>query len=160
MMKKIKIQELTEENFKDFGQIIKIEGRKADGGDENFAWYEKLGLFEGIDKVSINILTAKKRELIIDKLEYHKETPEAIIPLGGNTVIALVAPEGKLDESKIKAFIIKANEGIILNPGVRHFIPYPLNVDTNCLIIFKHATGANDLILENLSQNYEIEIKG
>lgn len=158
MQKVLKVLELTNENFKDFGKIITTEGRKADGGDENFTWYEKLGLFEGIDNVSINVLTAKKRELILSKLEYHKETPEAIIPMSGEKVIVVVAPSGELDENKMKAFQVNENEGIIINPGVKHFIPYPLNMDTNCLIIFKHATGTNDLIMENLLQSYEIKI--
>lgn len=156
MAKKIEILELTNESFKEFGQVITNENREPDAGDENYSWWERLGAFEGIDNISINILGCKKRELKIEKLEAHKETPEAIIPLGGKDVIVVVAPAGKLDENKIKAFRIPGSKGIILNTGAYHFIPYPTEEDTNCIVIFKHATGANDMILEQLSEAYNI----
>lgn len=159
MIKKLQVMELTQENFKEFGTVITSEEKSADAGDENFGWWEKLGLFEGINQVSVNILECKKREFIVDKLEFHKETPEAVIPMGGEAVIAVVAPAGELDESKMKAFFIPGNKGIMLNVGVRHFIPYPLNGNVNCVIVFKHATGANDLIFESLSEPYELTFK-
>ncbi|MCX7709214.1 MAG: ureidoglycolate lyase [Clostridia bacterium] len=156
MAKKLEILELTQENFNEFGQVITSDNKNPEAGDENFNWFERLGSFKGIDEVSVNILECKKRALKIDKLELHHETPEAVIPMGGEDVIAVVAPAGKLDESKMKAFRVPAGKGIMLNIGVRHFIPYPLNRNVNCVIVFKHATGANDLIFEQLSEEYEI----
>jgi len=158
MAKKLQVIELTEESFKEFGQVITTEGKTPDAGDENFDWFEKLSAFQGIDTVSVNILTCKQRPFHLDRLEVHKETNEAVIALGGGDVIAAFAPAGELDESKIKAFRIPGNKGIVLNVGVRHFIPYPLNGDTYCVIIFKHATGANDLVFEHLSDVYEMVI--
>lgn len=78
--------------------------------------------------------------------------------MGGESVVVVVAPEGDLDESKIKAFYINKNEEVMLDKGVRHFIPYPLEVDTECLIVFKLGTGADDLIYEQLSGVYKIEL--
>ncbi|MCX8130604.1 MAG: ureidoglycolate lyase [Clostridia bacterium] len=156
MSKSIEIIELTPENFREFGQVISTEGKAPDAGDANFNWFEKLAAFNNIKEVSVNILECKKRELIIDRLEVHKETPEVVIPLGGEDVIAVVAPAGEMDESRIKAFRIPGSKGIVLNIGVRHFIPYPLKGNVNCVIIFKHATGANDLVFEMLSEVYKI----
>jgi ureidoglycolate lyase len=158
MAKTIQVMELTEENFKEFGQIITTEGKTPDAGDANFNWFEKLSAFEGIQTVSINILECKQREMKLDRLEVHQETNEAIIALGGADVVAAFAPAGKLDESKIKAFRIPGSKGVVFNVGVRHFIPYPLKGDTNCVVIFKHATGANDLVFEQLSEVYEMII--
>lgn len=158
MSKNLKVMNLTEDNFKEFGSVISIKNRKPDDEDQKFGWYEKLGFFKETPNISLNILKAKKRKFEIDKLEYHKETPEAMIPMGGESVVVVVAPEGDLDESKIKAFYINKNEGVMLDKGVRHFIPYPLEVDTECLIVFKHGTGADDLIYEQLSRVYKIEL--
>jgi ureidoglycolate lyase len=158
MSKNLKVMNLTEDNFKEFGSVINIKNKRPDDGDQNFEWYEKLGSFKETQNISLNILKAKKRKFEIDKLEYHNETPEAVIPMGGESVVIVVAPEGDLDESKIKAFYINKNEGVMLNKGVRHFIPYPLEADAECLIVFKHGTGANDLIYEQLSGVYEIEL--
>lgn len=158
MSKNLKVMNLTEDNFKEFGSIISIKNRRPDVEDQKFGWYEKLGFFKETQNISLNILKAKKREFEIDKLEYHKETSEAIIPMGGESVVVVVAPEGDLDESKIKAFYINKNEEVMLDKGVRHFIPYPLEVDTECLIVFKLGTGADDLIYEQLSGVYKIEL--
>lgn len=143
MAKNLPVVVPTAANFREFGTVITDEGRQPDGGTEDFTWWERLGLFRETGDVSINLLEAKKREFKVDKLEYHSETPEAIIPLGGS-VILVVAPAGELDESRIKAFLLEG-KGVILNKGVRHFIPYPLKGDVQCLIVFKDATGANDL---------------
>ena len=158
MTKKLKVSELTRESFKEFGQILSNEGISPDGGDENFGWYEKLGAFEGIDTISLNILECKKRDMKIDKLEYHVETSEAIIPMGAEEIVVVTAPAGDFDESKIKAFLLDGTKGIMFNKGVRHFIPYPVYKDVNCVVVFKHATGANDLIFDQLSETYEIEL--
>jgi len=159
MAKKLEVLKLTEENFKEFGSIISSEGRRPDAGDESFNWFEKLGALEGIDTVSINILECKQREMKIDKIEVHRQTPEAIIPLGGKPVIAVVAPAGDFDESKMKAFLIDGDRGIMLNTGVRHFIPYPVDGNVNCIIVFRHGTGANDLVFDQLSDTYDIVYK-
>jgi ureidoglycolate lyase len=154
MSKRLQILELTKESFKEFGEVITTEGRTPDAGDENFNWFEKLGAYEGMDTVSVNILECKQREMKVDKLEVHVKTPEAVIPMGGVDVIAVVAPAGELDESRMKAFHIPGDKGIVLNTGVRHFIPYPLTGNANCIIVFRHGTGANDLVMEQLSDEY------
>jgi ureidoglycolate hydrolase len=157
MAKKITVQELNKENFKEFGNIIAADTKPRDGGDEGFDFWERLGVFQGIDKISVNVLRAKKRDLVIDKLEVHKDTPEAIIPLDGAEVVLVVGPSGPFDESKVKAFKIGNGKGVIINHGVRHFIPYPIhNHNVDCLIVFKDATGANDLIFDQLSEPHQI----
>lgn len=156
MSKRLQILDLTRESFKEFGEVITSEGRTPDAGDENFNWFEKLAAYEDMGTVSVNILECKQREMKIDKLEVHKATPEAVIPMGGADVIAVVAPAGELDESRIKAFLIPGDKGIVLNTGVRHFIPYPLSGNANCIVVFKHGTGANDLVMEQLSEEYQL----
>jgi ureidoglycolate lyase len=156
MAKRLEVLELTQESFKEFGSVIAIESKTPDACEESFNWYEKYGAFENMDMVSVNILECKKRDYKIDKLEVHKQTSEAVIPLGGEDTIAVFAPSGDLDESKIKAFRIPGDKGVVLNVGVRHFIPYPAgDKNVNCIIVFKHGTGANDLVFDHLSEVYE-----
>lgn len=156
-MRQIAVTVATPENFKAFGALLSNENKQPDGGDENYHWWERLALLEGIETASINILEAQKREMRITKLEYHRNTPEVIVPLGGGAVILVVAPQGDLAEDRIEAFKIESGKGVILNPGVRHFIPYPLEENVNCLIIFKDATGSTDLIFDPLSEAYQIQ---
>lgn len=156
MAKKLVVEELTQESFKDFGVIISAENKAPNAEDDNFGWWEGLAGFTGIADVSINVLRAKKREFKVDKLEYHKETPEAVIPIGGKAAVLVVAPAGVLDEGKIKAFYLDGSKSVLLDNGVRHFIPYPIDGDADCVVVFKGSTGANDLIMEQLSDTYEI----
>ncbi len=156
MSKRLQILGLSKESFKEFGEVIATEGRTPVAGDDNFNWFEGLGVYEGMDNVSVNILECKQRQMKIDKLESHLRTPEAIIPMGGVDVIAVVAPAGELDESRMKAFLIPGDKGVVLNSGVRHFIPYPLVGNANCIIVFRHGTGANDMLVEQLSDDYQL----
>jgi ureidoglycolate lyase len=154
--KKIELLTLDIENFRPFGEVIAKDYRDPDSEDENFKWWESLGVISQVSDVSINILRCKKRELTLDKLEFHEKTPEVIIPMGDEEVVIAVAPAGELDEDRIKAFIIPPDKGILLNSGVHHFIPYPKDKDTDCVIIFRRGTGADDLILNVLSEAYKI----
>ena len=157
MAKKLEILKLTSESFKEFGQVVTTTGRTPDAGDEAFGWYERIGSFKGIDEVSVSILECKKRPMVVNKLEYHVRTNEAVLPLGGEPAILVVAPAGELDESKMKAFLLEGDQGVVMNVGIRHFIPYPLKGNVNCVIVFRHGTGADDLILNTLSEGYELE---
>lgn len=158
-MKSLKVTDLTRESFKEFGQLVSTEGLNSDGGDENFGWYEKLGAFTGMDVVSVNILECRKREMKLERLEYHSQTEEAVFPLGGEDTVIVAAPAGKFDESKLKAFRMKGSQGVILYKGSRHFIPYPIGKNNvKCIVVFKHATGANDLTFDELSESYKIEL--
>ncbi|MDF2614413.1 MAG: Ureidoglycolate hydrolase [Clostridia bacterium] len=155
-MKNLQVKKLTQDNFKEYGVILSTDYFEQNGGDSNFGWWENLAVFEGIDRVSVNILRAKTRELIVEKLEYHNDTEEAVIPLGGKDQIIVVAKKGVLIEDEIEAFYLEGTKGVVLNKGVRHFIPYPVEGDVDNLIIFKDQTGANDLILEELQDKYKL----
>lgn len=153
---RIQVTDLTDANFKEFGQIITNDGKTPNADNDEFSWWEKLGAIEGIELIDINILKCKQREMKVDKLEIHKQSPEVIIPLGGKEVLVILAPAGELDEKKIKAFKVGNGKGIVLKRGVYHYIPYPTDGDTDCLIIFKRSTGINDLEFKQLSEEYEI----
>ena len=60
----------------------------------------------------------------------------------------IVAPAEKLDENRIEAFLVKGSDGVILDKGVRHFIPYPVDSNADCIIVFKQGTGANGQIFK------------
>lgn len=62
MSKNLKVMNLTEDNFKEFGSVISIKNRRPDVEDQKFGWYEKLGFFKETQNISLNILKVKKRE--------------------------------------------------------------------------------------------------
>ncbi len=95
---------------------------------------------------------------MLTKMEHHTETPELVVPMNGEGVVVVVAPEGEMAEDEIKAFYLEKGKGVILNTGVRHFIPYPTGDNTDCLIVFKNATGANDLVWEDLTDTVQIQM--
>lgn len=68
----------------------------------------------------------------------------------------IVAPAGDLKEEEISGFKIDKGIGVILNEGVRHFLPYPIKNDADCVIIYKNYTEKNDLIFEKLSEGFMI----
>ncbi len=157
-MKTLMISQVTAETFKEFGVVISNKDKMPDSSDERFSWWERVVVFKDIDPISLNILEAKQREFTVDEVEFHRNTPEAIIPLDSGGIVLVVAPAGELDESKLRAFGIESGYGVVLNPGVRHAIPYPLQGNVDCLILFKDATGAEDLTIESLCETWQISV--
>ncbi len=158
MAKKIRVNKATHENFKDFGHIISRDGLAADAGNDMFNWWDKLAAFNDMDSISVNILEAKKRDLVLTKMEHHINTPELVLSMEGQDAIIVVAPAGEFDDNAIEAFYLEGGMGVVLNTGVRHFIPYPMLEDTDFLIVFKDNTGSNDLVWEELSERCLLEM--
>jgi|CZCA01.1.fsa_nt_gi ureidoglycolate lyase len=157
-MRKLVISQTTAETFEEFGVVLSCKSKTPEFSDERFSWWEKVAVLKGIDPISLNILEAKQREFTVNELEFHRNTPEAIIPLRDEGIVLVLAPAGELDESKIKAFRVESGHGVVLHAGVRHAIPYPMQGNVPCLIMFKDSTGADDLTIEPLSQTREIVV--
>jgi ureidoglycolate hydrolase len=91
--------------------------------------------------------------MVINKIEHHKNSQELIIPLD-NPSILIVAPAGALNREEIinnmRAYFFDGSKIVLLDKGVRHFIPYPVKVDAGFYIIFAEDTGKNDLYFDDL----------
>ena len=129
-MRHIKLtpEELTEENFADFGEVVSIQSKQSktinNGFAEKFADIASLDTKEDQGQTSVHIFVAKSRQfpLHISMLEKHPYFSQTFIPRHSSPFIVVVAPPSeKPSIEKIKAFITNGEQGINYSRGVWHF---------------------------------------
>lgn len=150
-MKKTKIQTLTEENFAPFGKVLTTQNRPYGGSEGIFKWYEMQAQIDNAETVSVNLLTTIQRDLICSLFESHQKTEEILLPLTGDMIVAGI-PAGEPREDRVEAFLVPVGMGISWKPGVWHYAPYPLQKEATCAIIFRHGTGQDDAIYQELDE--------
>jgi len=129
-MRHIKLtpEELTEENFADFGEVVSIQSKQSktinNGFAEKFTDIASLDTKEDQGQSSVHIFVAKSRQfpLNISMLEKHPYFSQTFIPRHSSPFIVVVAPPSeKPSIEKIKAFITNGEQGINYSRGVWHF---------------------------------------
>ena len=152
----IKIKKLTPENFKKFGQVIQ-EPTQAEptGSGDAFTYWKQQAVF-GIDgKTEVGFLKVKQAEMAFTEMEQHVGTPEMLVALDGDYIIA-VAPPGSPTPAagEVEAFHVSKNQAVVMADGCWHFIPFPVDTpEVNMLVIFKDNCSQEDLILKDLDEN-------
>lgn len=150
-MKKVKLEKLTEKSFSPFGDILTTEGRDYGGEEGMYKWYEKQSSVEGAEVVSINLLTAIKRDIVCQKFESHSKTTETLLPLTGGMIVFGI-PAGEVTPERLHAFYVPVGMGVSWAPGAWHYAPYPIGGDATCAIIFRHGTGSDDVVFAELPE--------
>lgn len=156
-MRKIKVQVLTEEGFAPFGQVITTDGRSFGGEEGMYRWYEKQAQVDGAETVSVNLLTAIQRDYVFRKFESHSRTSETLLPLTGGVIVAGI-PAGPVTEARVQAFYVPVGKGISWAAGAWHYAPFPIGGDATCAVVFRHGTGADDAVFEELPEELGFEL--
>ena len=125
---KYQIQNINNQNFKKFGDLISIKEKNFEEINKNTtnSFFDLANIqIEGEDqRVRLNIFEAKKRifPLQINMLENHPYSSQVFLPFLNTDFLVLVAPiatKPNLDE--IEIFKVTNGDGINFNPKVWHF---------------------------------------
>ena len=105
-------------------------------------------------------LKVGKRPMIIEDVEFHSCSCEAMMPLDDDMVIH-VGPANAdiLEIDNIVAFIIPKGTLVILRPGTWHGAPYPINNDGTVLICLPERTYINDTKKYILTEEQKLKIE-
>lgn len=145
-----------------FGTFVAAtEGCRIPSG-ESFSYTEKVRVMEIPGHISVGILNLKQRPLTFHELERHVQTPELLVALKGDVVFA-VAPAGQPGQLPSKDAVIVLHlcqgEGVVLNKGVWHGLPFPLGPEANLSVVFQIDTPARDFELYDFGkQGFAFEI--
>jgi ureidoglycolate lyase len=164
---KIKIEELTGESFKPYGEIIDVPYTKPDFSND------ELELWCGIDEIKIDkgvgqfcwLNVKSRRPFVCNNFECHINTSEAMIPVLGQSVVVVALPDNNsvssnlADPKSIKAFFIDGSKGFNLKPRVWHWLPYPLSTKASFILLFKKGTPEEDLQIINLNEELDLSVK-
>jgi hypothetical protein len=107
-MKNMKLCRLTETSFRTVGtchDMLRSEWEKIGDGKAVDFFRDILSLRLGKDTVaSFSLCCALSREPLIDAVEYHTSTEEAILPLDGDIAMAFApaTPAGSVSFERLK----------------------------------------------------------
>jgi ureidoglycolate lyase len=148
---RLRVEPLTEESFRPFGQIIGESGAAPDFRGEQGTLGWSIDWRGGRAKISY--LRTPYQGLRFRKLERHLDLTQAFIPMGGaSAIVAVAAPTdpGNRDAvpppDTVRAFLLDGSVGYALHKGTWHSLDRfaVAAPDTRWVIITDHET-ADDL---------------
>lgn len=165
-MREVKIQELSLEGFRNFGTFQNMINPGAyHFGAEPIQFFRDMVQLNlgGSSIASFSVCRVKKRDLVVDKSEYHGSCGEGILPLDADVLIH-VAPAsrpGPPPTEEIEVFRVPKGTMVALKPGVWHHAPFAHSADTaSVLIVLPERTYANDCIVHEIPEKERTGIKG
>ncbi|MFW6237627.1 MAG: ureidoglycolate lyase [Bacillota bacterium] len=162
MRKKLEVEKITAEKFADYGTLVTMQDNQPNEDLEAdiFTLYSHLASHNFESEIIFNLLEVIDREKTFSSLERHVETKEYFMALDRDVVVLVGKPDNSKDYPEadtVRAFHLSAGEGILMDEGTWHWIPYPLNAETaNMLVVFKKGTLEDDLVVEDLCELEDI----
>ncbi len=148
----ILVERLTEEAFAPFGTVIGVKPQAGDPllfGSDTVKWRTAHNFDPGEGGVTEFVwVNYGRKPLMVEKLECHRLTQQAFIPLGGSVplihVLAPPADDVMADEiypdmSRAQAFLIDGSMGVSLKRGCWH-AHFSLGEWANWLMITRRST--------------------
>lgn len=155
-MQTIKIEKVSKEAFKEFGQLIAFPIKEKPTVEVETVTFWKQQVMFNIDggEVEVGVLKVRKHDMIFDDFENHFKTATGLISLDGDFALAVSTPEDKIPNTKdIKAFEFKKNQLVLLDEKCWHGVAYPIDTDEiTVLVIFKKGSLEDDTVFEKLDQ--------
>ena len=138
----MKIQPLNQRNFSEFGEILTMDTIENVKAENEFDWHDTAGMIKLAPFCCTGILSCRSRE-----------RREVIVALDADMGLVASPHDDELaDHSRIRAFLIKQGQAVVMKPDTWHWIPFPVNqYDAHALVLFKDGTGANDLHFRELT---------
>jgi ureidoglycolate lyase len=145
-------EQVTIANFRPYGTVVCIpEDREPTASSDVIDYWSGLACLPAGEPIEVGIATVWSRTEGFREMERHLQTPELLVPLDNGMVIP-IAPAGDVpDPANLRAFVIRPDTAVLLDPGVWHWVPYPLGNSTSFLVIFRRDTGKNDLEVKPLA---------
>lgn len=153
-VQKLKIEPLTEEAFRPFGEIIDAKARPPDsrGGGVSESWSVD---FQADGRVLVNASRVAFQGFTFKKLERHFSHTQTFIPLHGPPAVVAVAPPTDLNDreaipgpEQVHAFLIDGSKGYKLARGTWHSLDrFPLYPPAAVFVVLSTHENAQDLKL-------------
>ncbi|HHW14360.1 MAG TPA: hypothetical protein GXX28_05440 [Firmicutes bacterium] len=149
----LSVRRASPESFGRFGTFVSAaEGAPFEAGAAA-AYKEKVGVLDvGGARVSVGVLNLKQRPLDFHELERHVATPELLVAVKGDVVFPVAPanqPQPTPEVGALEVFRLNQGEAVIMNAGVWHGLPFPLQGEATLLVVFKEGTPTADFQLSD-----------
>lgn len=159
-MKKIKIQQLTKENFYPYGTY---ENFLEPTGQNLGSFYHDHIIFPVSGQVPVGfspMLIKKADSMIVTAMEYHNYTGEILLPLDDAIVIYAAKASNSEKPENMEAFIVPAGTMINYNIGVWHCGPFAVNKETaHAMVALPQRLYHNDCTVVKLEESEQVELE-
>jgi hypothetical protein len=110
---------------------------------------------------SAGALESVPRPMVLDRMERHLRTKEALIALEGEAVLCVAPPQESVNGGLfgITAVRVRAGQALILNTGAWHWIPFPVGESSaRFLVVFRSGTGKDDLYYHDFTMAIPVQL--
>ena len=163
MKKVLKVQKLTAESFKPYGQLIEAQTFQPAIAEPDFTFWNNLAQLTNEGKVDFCMLEVVERERSFSKIERHLKTEEAFFALDGDCIMLASDPtpgEKYPNPEETAAFYLEQGKGVIFDRGAWHWLPFPLKEKNRLLVLCRQGTSDEDCeIVDMQDQGVTFEIK-
>ena len=164
-MRTIHVEPLTLESFRPFGSFTDLLNPHGPHLGSPPLEFFRDGLMQHLG-ASTNLAHAccrvQPRPMIIDVLEYHSHTTEAMLGLDNDMIVQVgpaTRPQDPLPLDQLRAFTAPRGTIITLLPGVWHHGPFSPNGSLlHILVCLPERTYANDCVVVELSDRERVRI--
>jgi len=159
-LRKLKPVVASAETLKGYGYLI---GEPAGLKRDKIDFYGKVvrvsqpAKFHGNDDLCLNLVSFQPRDLTVKWMEFHTKHTQTFIPLSGKPFYMVLGkptcrrPDGSWDETQstlpnpddVTAFYFDGSGGIVMEVGVWHEVPFPLDGETHFVCICTNETNDN-----------------
>ena len=160
---KIQVQPLTEEAFRPYGKLLRIKPTEEPLADnDDLTYWEKMVEFEPEIPRTIGLLTEKRREMVLTKMERHTKALEWFVPIEGRCVACFAEyqdpdnPDEVPDLEKVVAFEMDNIVGFVVNRGAWHWPAFPITETATQLVNLRRDTEHDDVDVKELPDSVEI----
>jgi ureidoglycolate lyase len=166
-MRTIHVEQLTHESFRPFGSFTDL--LNPDGPHLGVAGgpleFFRDGLMQHLGSstnLAHSCCRVRPRPMIIDVLEYHSHTAEAMLALDNDMIVQVAPatpPQVSVPLDEFRAFAVSRGTIITLLPGVWHHGPFsPNKSSVHILVCLPERTYANDCIVVELKKQDRVKI--
>ncbi len=155
----IDVEKLSQDRFERFGKIISLTNGCPVAANKEITYWDKVSELQMGRTTSTGILEIYRREKIVTQMERHKNSPEIMIGIEGDSVVLFGKPGGRAGED-LAAFVIRQGEAVAMHEGTWHWSPFPLDDIGRILVIFKSGTPDDDLEICPLAESVKIDFSG
>lgn len=164
-MRTIHVEQLTHESFRPFGSFTDLLNPHGPHLGEPPLEFYRDGLLQHLDtspNIAHSCCRVQPRPLIIDVLEYHSRTAEAMLALDNDMIVQVAPatpPQVPVSLDELRAFAVPRGTMITLLPGVWHHGPFsPNKSPVHILVCLPERTYANDCIVVELKKQDRVKI--
>ncbi len=143
--------------FEEYGQVISPEKADPAADCDELMFWNRLGVMSHTGNTSVNIVRTYGRNGLIERdLERHLNTGEALLASKDIYIVVALSKGDEPDLDTVKAFSVKAGEGVILSPGTWHHAPLTKADTADTFVVFCATTPEEDMYAVNLEEKYGI----